>query len=542
MNRRRFLETNIGVGAAFLFTRKATAAVLDASDSLEHQRSAMRIRKDAAASRLKRPPAEQVTTGDEERYADKRASFSKTLPHNDIGEVSPESYRRFVNILLQGDPRLFAALPRAANAELRLNNPQAAYAHELAGIDSHSTAIRWPAPFASPVMASDMGELYWLALTRDVPYREYESHPLIADALKDLNSFSSPVGPALVKKLSPNSLFRGETKGELIGPYISQFLWHPIPFGATSFDQRERYPVPGQDFLIEFQEWLANQQGMRPKRKLVLETGRRYIHNNRDLAEYVRRIFSIQPYLNAAILALSFGEDSLSPTNPHRGSNTEFGDLTFGGKNIVALLGQAAQVAEKAAWYEKWLVHRRLRPEVYGARMHNQLSAVKSYDIFHELLNCEGVSRVKAANGTSLLPVTYPEGSPTHPSYPAAHATIAGACATVLKAFFSEDFLFPDAVDVSRDGFSLDRWNGPRLTLGDEIDKLAGNISYGRGAAGVHYRSDSTQGLLLGEAQAIGLLCDYSLTYRERFDGFVLTRFDGRRIRIANGEVAEERS
>ena len=174
--------------------------------------------------------------------------------------------------------------------------------------------------------------------------------------------------------------------------------------------------------------------------------------------------------------------------------------------------------------------------------MHNQLSAVKSYDIFHELLNCEGVSRVKAANGTSLLPVTYPEGSPTHPSYPAAHATIAGACATVLKAFFSEDFLFPDAVDVSRDGFSLDRWNGPRLTLGDEIDKLAGNISYGRGAAGVHYRSDSTQGLLLGEAQAIGLLCDYSLTYRERFDGFVLTRFDGRRIRIANGEVAEERS
>ena len=391
-------------------------------------------------------------------------------------------------------------------------------------------------------MAWEMVELYWLALTRDVPYREYESSRPTTDAITDLNALSSPASPALVKKLRPNSLFRGETSGELIGPYISQFLWQPIPFGATSIDQRERYPMRGQDFLIEFQEWLANQQGMKPKRKLVLDTGRRYIHNYRDLAEYVRRIFSIQPYLNAAILALSFGEDSLSPTNPHRGSNTEFGDLTFGGKNIVALLGQAAQVAEKAAWYEKWLVHRRLRPEVYGARMHNQLSAVKSYDIFHELLNCEGVSRVKAANGTSLLPVTYPEGSPTHPSYPAAHATIAGACATVLKAFFSEDFLFPDAVDVSRDGFSLDRWTGPRLTLGDEIDKLAGNISYGRGAAGVHYRSDSTQGLLLGEAQAIGLLCDYSLTYRERFDGFVLTRFDGRRIRIANGEVAEERS
>ena len=153
MNRRRFLETNIGVGAVFLFTRKAMAAVLDPSDSLEHQRSAMQIRTDAAASRLKGPPAEQVTTGDEERYTDKRASFSKTLPDNEVGEVSPDAYRRFVNILLQGDPRLFAAMPRAANAELRLNNPQAAYAYELAGIDSQGTAI----PMARAICQSGNG-------------------------------------------------------------------------------------------------------------------------------------------------------------------------------------------------------------------------------------------------------------------------------------------------------------------------------------------------------------------------------------------------
>ena len=539
VNRRRFLEMNLGFGASVLTAQKARAAVLDPSESQTHQQAAMRVRMEAAARSLERPPLEQITTGDEERYADKRASFSKTLPHNEIGEVSPEAYRLFVDILRQGNPKRFGEMPRAANAELRLNNPQAAYSYELVGIDSHSTAISWHPPFTSPWMASDMGELYWLALTRDVPYREYESHPLIAEAPKDLNSFSSPVGPAVVQKLNPITVFRGETKGELIGPYISQFLWHPIPFGATSFDQRERYPVPGQDFLVEFQEWLANQQGVKPKWKLVLDTQRRYIHNNRNLAEYVRRIFSIQPYLNAALLALSFGEDALSPTNPYRGSKTEFGDLTFGGKNIVGLLGQAAQVAEKAAWYEKWLVHRRLRPEAFGGRLHNQLTDVKSYDIFPDLLRSEGVSRVKSTNGTSLLPIAYPEGSPTHPSYPAAHATIAGASATVLKAFFNEDFLFPNPVQVSSDGLSLDRWTGPRLTLGNEIDKLAGNVSYGRSAAGVHYRSDGAQGLLLGETHAIGLLADYSRTYREHFDGFVLRRLDGKKIRISNGQVAE---
>ena len=56
-------------------------------------------------------------------------------------------------------------------------------------------------------------------------------------------------------------------------------------------------------------------------------------------------------------------------------------------------------------------------------------------------------------------------------------------------------------------------------------------------AAGVHFRSDSVEGLRLGEAVAIGLLADYSRTYSERFDGFILTRLNGQRVRVANGAV-----
>ena len=87
------------------------------------------------------------------------------------------------------------------------------------------------------------------------------------------------------------------------------------------------------------------------------------------------------------------------------------------------------------------------------------------------------------------------------------------------------------------DGSALDPWRGAGLSLGNEIDKLASNIALGRDAAGVHYRSDSVRGLFVGEQQALGLLRDYSRTYNERFDGFIVRKFNGDKVRIANGEV-----
>jgi hypothetical protein len=69
--------------------------------------------------------------------------------------------------------------------------------------------------------------------------------------------------------------------------------------------------------------------------------------------------------------------------------------------------------------------------------------------------------------------------------------------------------------------------------LGGEINKLASNIALARDAAGVHFRSDSINGLKLGKAVGIGLLADYTRTYSERFDGFVLTGFDGQKVRVS---------
>jgi len=243
--------------------------------------------------------------------------------------------------------------------------------------------------------------------------------------------------------------------------------------------------------------------------------------------------------MDAALIILRMGgergDDVLSPTNPYRGSSTQFGDITLGNKNLLTLLAQASLLAQKASYYQKWQVHRRARPETVGGRIDVHLSGRKSYDINPAILHSDAMARTKEMNGSYLLSMAYPEGCPTHPSYPAAHAVNAGACATILKAFVNESYKIPQPVEASADGSRLEPWRGDALLLGDEIDKLASNIALARDAAGVHFRSDSISGLTLGEDVAIGLLADYSRTYSERFDGFALTRFDGARVRISGG-------
>lgn len=500
----------------------------------QRQRHAFARRQDAARAELDVVPPLPETNGDEERYPDHRGNFSKTLPHDDLGEVDRGAYHQWLAIVASGDSRQFDRVPRDPRATERLNNPQATYATDLVGPDP--TALPLPAPpaFASQVMAAEMTELYWLALMRDVPFREYATHALASAAANDLNA----VG---FGQIAEARLFRTAAAGDLQGPFVSQFLWHDIPYGLKTVDQRYHVPTRGQDFLLTLPEWLACQRGAATTATPHLEAEPRYITNYRALIEYVHRDFSFQAFLNAALIALQMGgkhgDAVLSPTNPYRGSRTQFGDITFGNKDLLSMLARASILAQKAAYYQKWQVHRRLRPESFGGRIDAHLAGRKHYDIHSTVLHSEALARVKVVNGSYLLPVAYPEGCPTHPSYPAAHGVNAGACATVLKAFLDESYMIEHPVEASEDGTHLEPWTGKPLSLGGEIEKLASNIALARDAAGVHFRSDSIEGLKLGEEVAIGLLADYSRTYSELFDGFVFTRFDGGKLRISRGAI-----
>ena len=488
-------------------------------------------RRDAAEKRTKNVALAPKANGDESRYADRRASFAKTLPHDELGEVDQQAYRDWLAILASGDPSRFEQAPRDIEAVERLNNPLAAYSIDLVGTDPAALGLPPPPIFASRTMAGELVELYWRALLRDVAFRDIPSSPLARAAVDDLTAAGH-------SDLTEATLFRGQTAGDRSGPLVSQFLWRDIPYGVGTVQQRFRSPRRGQAFLTTFGEWLACQRGVAPEASIQYDANPRYICSYRELSEYVHRDFSFQPFMDAALIILRMGPGDavLSRTNPYRGSTTQFGDITLGSKNILSLLAQAALLAQKASYFYKWQVHRRARPEVFAARLDVHLTGRKPYDLHPAVLESEATARIKKAYGSWLLPQAYPEGCPTHPSYPAAHAVNAGACATILKAFFDEEFVVTDPVQATTDGSQLEPWQGSPLRLGGEIDKLATNIALARDAAGVHFRSDSMRGLELGENVAIGLLADTSLTYNERFDGFAFRRLDGTRVHIRDGD------
>jgi membrane-associated phospholipid phosphatase len=542
LSRRGFLQGLSGAAAlgaagaavtAVELVAPTEAEALDVSGNPSHRRNdAHDIRRDAAQYHKQQSVPAHPCNGDEQRYSDLRAQYSKTLPHNSLGEPDAAAYAAFVAAATSSDSADWRAVPQGGVG--RQVCPQGSTMFDLEGADSHRLFIRAAPTFRSAEEAGEMVEVYWQALTRDVPFTQYGSDAGIAAAVADLNSMSDFRGPKSGSSVTAGTLFRGNTPGDLAGPYISQFLWANIPYGPHTVLQTYRTPPAGEDHMTNYAEWLNVQRGGAPTGVQTFGTAR-YISNGRDLAEWVHRDFTYQGFLNAALIMLGYGGGALDPNNPYR--STGFANqapfVSFGGPDILDLVAKAGNSALRAAWFQKWRVHRRLRPEVFGGRIDNHVRGVKNYDIHPDVLNSDAAAAVFSAHGSYLLPMAYPEGSPAHPAYPAGHATISGACATILKAFFNEAFVIPSPVEASADGSALNPYVGS-LTIGGELNKLAANISIGRDTAGVHWRSDGIDGLLLGEQVAINLLRDHVTTYTESgFAGFTFTSFGGQTITIA---------
>lgn len=464
------------------------------------------------------------TNGDESRYPTFIGNFSKGLPHNALGEVEPAAYQALVAAM--AGQRACETIP--LGSQLRLANPQAAFAFHLEGMDAHNLTLP-PAPaFAGAEIAAEMVELYWQALTRDLPFADYGQEPLTTAAVADLQRFPG------YTQVDATTLFRGATSSDWIGPYLSQFLYLPVPYGALRMEQRYNVPVAGDDHLTEFGEWLAIQNGAPVTKTTLLDPTPRYLRTARDLGEYVHQDFTHQAFLNAALILNKLGKEALNPTNPYRQSANQGGFVTFGAADVLSMVTGIACTALKAAWAQKWLFHRHLRPEAFGGRVHQQQTGQTAYPLHPAFFESVVVERIHSRFGSYLLPVAYPEGAPCHPAYPAGHATVAGACVTLLKACYNEAFVLPNPQQPTVDGLSLAPYRGSaELTIGGELNKLAANLAFGRNAAGVHWRSDAIQGLLLGEAFATSVLADWALTYHEPFDGFSFTRFDGRPIVVS---------
>jgi hypothetical protein len=440
--------------------------------------------------------------------------------------------------------------------------------HLLRGSIAQKTQPRWASStgwrccgtFTSPILLpAKMTTIPILQLgMRQRPCRRDrrgEISPIVGDP-----RWGTP--PAVTRE----TLFRGFTQGDLVGPYVSQFLLigndDPdlgltaqdgfITYGTLKIDQRQRTVLRGSDFLTTFEDWRAVQRGRDDRGADMFDPAdRRFIRNLRDLANYVHFDALYEAFLNACLILLAIPAP-FDPGNPYVDSRTQDGFGTFGHPHILTLLTEVATRALKAEWFQKWFVHRRLRPEAFGGRIDVHLRGRPAEGgrpaippgrypmIDKEILDAlqppaGGLSPhfprppvPPDGDDTFLLPQVFPEGSPTHPSYGAGHASVAGACVTILKAWFDESFVLPGQVLVpDDDGTTLvPAAQQVDLTVGGELNKLAANIAIGRNAAGVHWRSDYTGSVKLGEEIAIRILQEQRPTYNEDHH-FTLTKFDG---------------
>lgn len=530
----------------------------------------------------------------------------------------------------------------------QLTSPFTGHVYDTEGADAAAFAIA-PAPLvASEELAAELAELYVMALLRDASFAEVSagtgpaSLGTLVAALGGMSWFNGTFQTtdaaeqrrfdAREPVANGDDLFRGSTPGAKHGPWLSQFLLmgndngrfaieppaagdpgqtDPDPsfvgtattitrkagfvlYGTQVIDQRVIVAKEGTDYLTTWAAWLDCQNGVDFNDFDVFRHRRRFMTTPRDLATYVHYDALYQAYLNACLLMAAdgkaFGKDRGLPETTSR---TRAAFASFGGPHILTLVTEVATRALKAVWRQKWMHHRRARPEVVAALLTLEASdpkRIESEDLraslaaLRALIPADILAAVDAHNTAQnalpspalepkppadlpadfpqiaagknyLLPMAFPEGSPVHPAYGAGHATVAGACVTVLKAFFEmrepsgapRAWPYADVFQAERDlatGTSALKVVAPLpkpLTIEGELDKLAANIAIGRNMAGVHYSTDYYESLRLGERIAVSILQEHLSMYGEPVS-MSFTSFDGEQVRIAsNGDAATVR-
>ncbi len=403
-----------------------------------------------------------------------------------------------------------------------------------------------PAPaLASEAYATELVELYWASLLRDVPFGAYEQSSVAQRAAAELSSLPEYAGPRDTRtgQVTPRLLLRGDFAGEKLGPYLSQFLLLPAGLGTLPVTQQYVTNQAGLDFMTEPGEFLNVQNG-RPTGKALTPAGARYLNDGRALAALTHADVPYQEYL-MAYLVLNTINNPLPPPlnsgNPYAASKTQNGFGTFGQPDIAATLAAVAGQAIREVWYQKWWAHLRHRPESGGAIVYLQQTGQGGRIEGHvsdTVLNSQAVQASFRANNSYFLAQAFPEGSPAHPAYPSGHGTVAGACITVLKFFFDGNFPITGPKVPSADGTALENYRAPAgerpLTVNSELHKLAHNVSFGHGIhAGIHWRSDTDESIRLGEAVALSYLRDHAHLYNEHFT-VSLTKLDGTVATISN--------
>jgi hypothetical protein len=273
-------------------------------------------------------------------------------------------------------------------------------------------------------------EHYWAALLRDVPFTQYASSSVAAQAVEDMNDLSYVISNSNNEYPAPvttQNLFRGQVyagDGNVMGPYVSQFMVQPTFLGVQPMSQLFQTFLPvgggGSDYMTNPSVYQSIQNGGNSVGTLAFDPTLRYLRNGRDLAAYTHVDVLYQEFFIAFLILSQIGAPP-NPGNPYIGSNTEKAFGTLGGPDAAGTLAEMATRALKAAWFHKWIVDLRLRPEEYGALVQVRLgnsnnnfsrSPQAAEALHRDVLNSLGARMVNRTYGSYLVPQAFPEGCP----------------------------------------------------------------------------------------------------------------------------------
>ncbi|MBB1248587.1 hypothetical protein [Rhizobium sp. G21] len=277
-------------------------------------------------------------------------SFTKSLNHNEYGEVDTAQFLKFV-AATRGDGHGFQDVPsgperQPGKGSAAFTNPQAGLAADR--LTHHPAGYSMPpAPSVNSLStAAEMVELYWMALLRDIPLNELDAHGEVAEAAEELNQvFEDALShDKEAGRLTPGvdlpghgstfipftsaTLFRLGLPGDHTGPLVSQFFVRPAAFGTQTIDQRQRPYAGNCDFLTDFDDWLCAQNSGKDRHDQAYPAanehddsfydpaGARYISTMRDLARFVNKDALHQAYFNATLILLS-GKAKWTDGNPY---------------------------------------------------------------------------------------------------------------------------------------------------------------------------------------------------------------------------------
>lgn len=496
--------------------------------------------------------------------------FSKTLEHDaETGFAKKADVQKVVKALETGTVEDLNAICRDPDSSRLIEGPHTALSQNLQGPDSASVTARnfHFLQIDSKKLAFEMMEVYAKALLRDVSFQDYATYDKVATIIGHLNMCygSDITGPVVDGMITTKTLFRGLGPDETVGPYISQFLLLPFNYGNIPLEQKYEPEIDPENAL-DMKGWLAQQNGITGS--TINKDPAVFNWNGRVLGAKVHNDPLYQFYYNAALIALQQGIGLEGPNVYTEVSNWTDG----GGPSMLASVAEASVGALRTAWYAKFNLGMKIRPEVMAQRIHlgktntgSLLADVPKLKTICDNANEDILDLVSEANNSALNchpPVTnyyldsqFSEGSPTHPAWPAGHATVAGACTTVLKAYLKthddhgnrrlwSDAASREAVVAVNDGVELAKYHDSdvaEMTVIGELNKLASNVSLGRDFAGVHFRCDGDCGLKMGEEYAIGFLKDKALEFHSStngaFEGWKLEKFDGTTVKITKDSV-----